>query len=282
MPPGQEVMDILIVDEVPHTCSAEALDDYKDKEVTTDMPSTSKTTGSICKTPVKEKDLDNPDVPSVSKTWESHTPQKLKTPMSKKLRINRAWQKITHLVNANNTSVRTAEQLRIKYENLKAKARKVVFQQKCTLTGTGGGPGQRDVLDPVLEAILEIITKKTVVGIYSPWDSDKEITGQLKTQDEENESHNPLPDIHFMPLGQEVMDILIVDEVPHTCSAEALDDYKDKEVTTDMPSTSKTWESHTPQKLKTPMSKKLRINRGSTKSMKDKFYEKKYVCGRGN
>nr|CAI5843091.1 unnamed protein product [Callosobruchus analis] len=73
---------------------------------------------------------------------------------------NEAWQKITHLVNANNTSVRTAEQLRIKYENLKAKARKVVSQQKCTLTGTGGGPGQRDVLDPVLEAILEIITKR--------------------------------------------------------------------------------------------------------------------------
>ncbi|VEN39779.1 unnamed protein product [Callosobruchus maculatus] len=201
-----------------------------------------------------------------------------------------------HLVNANNTSIRTAEQLRIKYENLKAKARKVAAQQKCALTGTGGGPGQRDVLNPVLEAILEIVNRKTVVGLDSPWDSDR-VTGQLKTQCDE-EKENQIPDIHLTLPGQEIVDILVVDEVPQTCprpddciEEQAITDTpstskntgaichtaeEDKDVDNpDVPSVSKTWESYTPQHLRSPMSKKLRLNRGHTKSLKDKFYEKK-------
>ncbi|VEN62779.1 unnamed protein product [Callosobruchus maculatus] len=98
--------------------------------------------------------------------------------------------------------------------------------------------------------------------------------GQLKTQcDEEKENH--IPDIHLTLPGQEIVDILVVDEVPQTCPRP--DDCIEEQAITDTPSTSKTWESYTPQHLRTPRSKKLRLNRGHTKSLKDKFCEKKIM-----
>ncbi|CAH1974839.1 unnamed protein product [Acanthoscelides obtectus] len=89
---------------------------------------------------------------------------------------NEAWQKVREYFCASNNTVRSVEQLKTKYENLKAKARKVAAQQRSFITGTGGGSGKVEPLDPVLEAILEIINKKTVVGLHSPWDSDSQIT----------------------------------------------------------------------------------------------------------
>nr|CAH7735615.1 unnamed protein product [Callosobruchus chinensis] len=121
---------------------------------------------------------------------------------------NEAWKKVTEHVNANCTKTRTLDQLKMKYENLKAKARKMVALQRSCMTGTGGGPAQIPESDPVLETIISLINKKTVVGLHSPWDSDNQIT---------------------------------------------------------------TWETYTPRKLKTPMSKKLRLRQ----SAKEGFYEKK-------
>nr|CAI5843084.1 unnamed protein product [Callosobruchus analis] len=176
MPPGQEVMDILIVDEVPHTCSAEALDDYKDKEVTTDMPSTSKTTGSICKTPVKEKDLDNPDVPSVQES-------KYKT-----LSVYHVSKNKSLVLHETSVNAPTKSQSKLQHKRFGSIFKR---REKKLL----------EVINPCSEYICELQTAKA-----------------------------------------------------------KLDSFNDNSI-----------------HLKTPMSKKLRLNRGSTKSMKDKFYEKK-IC----
>ncbi|VEN43407.1 unnamed protein product [Callosobruchus maculatus] len=82
------------------------------------------------------------------------------------------WQKIMLCVNANNSCLRTVEQLRVKYENLKSKARKVMAQHRLVIPGTGGGPENIELLDPVLKAVLEIINKNTVAKSYSPVGSD--------------------------------------------------------------------------------------------------------------
>nr|CAH7725217.1 unnamed protein product [Callosobruchus chinensis] len=87
---------------------------------------------------------------------------------------NEAWKKVTEHVNANCTKTRTLDQLKMKYENLKAKARKMVALQRSCMTGTGGGPAQIPESDPVLETIISLINKKTVVGLH--WDGDNQIT----------------------------------------------------------------------------------------------------------
>ncbi|KAK9700689.1 Myb/SANT-like DNA-binding domain [Popillia japonica] len=61
-----------------------------------------------------------------------------------------AWQKIAASFNAKNLYARSVEQIKTKYDNLKAKARKEVAMLKVTRTDTGGGPGVGD-LDCVFE-----------------------------------------------------------------------------------------------------------------------------------
>nr|CAI5869386.1 unnamed protein product [Callosobruchus analis] len=63
----------------------------------------------------------------------------------------------------------------MRYESSKKKAKKIVADTQTSVTDTSGGPGQVEIFDPVIEAILEVINKKTVVGLYSPWDSDARI-----------------------------------------------------------------------------------------------------------
>lgn len=80
--------------------------------------------------------------------------------------------------NAKNLSSRSIEQMKIKYDNLKCKARKVVAANKEYMRGTGGGPAGTMETDPVIEAILRIINKTTVVGIHNPFDCDNFSTTQ--------------------------------------------------------------------------------------------------------
>nr|CAI5869385.1 unnamed protein product [Callosobruchus analis] len=67
----------------------------------------------------------------------------------------------------------------MRYESSKKKAKKIVADTQTSVTDTSGGPGQVEIFDPVIEAILEVINKKTVVGLYSPWDSDARIIQDL-------------------------------------------------------------------------------------------------------
>ncbi|KAL1489612.1 hypothetical protein ABEB36_013560 [Hypothenemus hampei] len=87
---------------------------------------------------------------------------------------NEAWRKIEIGFNAKNGSHRSLEQIKIKYDNIKCKARKVVASNKKYITGTGGGPTKNNELDPVIESVLEIINKKTVVGLANLYDCDVE------------------------------------------------------------------------------------------------------------
>jgi hypothetical protein len=63
---------------------------------------------------------------------------------------------------------RTIEQLKTKYDNLKTKARKDVAEEKNKIKQTGGGPSYPDNrLNPITEAVLNIINYKTVIGLES-------------------------------------------------------------------------------------------------------------------
>nr|CAI5849251.1 unnamed protein product [Callosobruchus analis] len=53
----------------------------------------------------------------------------------------------------------TTEQMPMKYKNLKKRVKKMVANTRTLTTGTGGEPGQVEILDPVMEPILEIITR---------------------------------------------------------------------------------------------------------------------------
>lgn len=68
---------------------------------------------------------------------------------------------------------RSATQINTKYDNLKAKARKGVAMLKLCGTGTGGGPGVRD-LHCVMKAILIIIiiNFQAVLGAATKYNGD--------------------------------------------------------------------------------------------------------------
>lgn len=74
--------------------------------------------------------------------------------------------------NAKVFAARSLVKLKVKYDNIKSKAKKEVAQQKQYFTGTGGGPSTLKDLDPITSLILEIINLKTVVGLTSSFDSD--------------------------------------------------------------------------------------------------------------
>lgn len=63
-------------------------------------------------------------------------------------------------------------QIKSKYDNLKTRTRKEVAKEKAYLRGTGGGPAVKKELDPIIEATLNIINIKTVVGLSNMFDSD--------------------------------------------------------------------------------------------------------------
>ncbi|VEN52378.1 unnamed protein product [Callosobruchus maculatus] len=222
---------------------------------------------------------------------------------------NEAWQKVSQYFNANNNSWRSTEQLRIKYENLKAKVRKVVAQRRMVMTGTGGGPGKIEELDPVLEALLEIIIKKTVVGEHSPWDNDSQITQDI-TEEENNAillSKEEAPDfgsqleIFTIELDDDnrneisqnlksdmanvcgtdmICEISKQDEnvdiasVSEKCGSKRKIDDEKENLRPEQSKVSKSWQSYTPKKLRTPLSKKLRT-RGN--DIKDTYYEKRII-----
>nr|CAI5853442.1 unnamed protein product [Callosobruchus analis] len=58
---------------------------------------------------------------------------------------NDAWRKITEYFTADNSCKRITEQLRMKYENLKKKAKKIVADTRTSITGTGGGPRRVEI-----------------------------------------------------------------------------------------------------------------------------------------
>lgn len=74
--------------------------------------------------------------------------------------------------NAKNICNRNLDQMKVKYDNLKCKARKIYAADKIYMQGTGGGPAGNSETDPVIEAVLRIINKKTVTGLHNPFDTD--------------------------------------------------------------------------------------------------------------
>lgn len=66
--------------------------------------------------------------------------------------------------------MRSIEQLVSKYENLKNKTRKYAANLKA-YKKTGGG-STKDERDPVLDAVIEIINKKTIFGELNDFDDD--------------------------------------------------------------------------------------------------------------
>ncbi|XP_050516308.1 myb/SANT-like DNA-binding domain-containing protein 3, partial [Diabrotica virgifera virgifera] len=86
-----------------------------------------------------------------------------------------AWQKILSNFNSKNLEFRTVGQIKNKYDNFKTRSRKIVASEKTYLRGTGGGPPIKTVADPVVEATLNIINGKTVVGHITMIDSDETI-----------------------------------------------------------------------------------------------------------
>jgi hypothetical protein len=81
--------------------------------------------------------------------------------------------------------VRTLAQIKTKFDNLKTKARKTVAANKQSVTRTGGGPSEYTDIDPVTDAVLQIINMKTVTGFNNPWDCD----GDLEENISSNVSH---------------------------------------------------------------------------------------------
>lgn len=67
------------------------------------------------------------------------------------------------------------QQLKIKFDNLKMKARKYAADMKFYCRGTGGGPLETKDIDPVIDVILRIISKITVVGHNNQFDCDAEL-----------------------------------------------------------------------------------------------------------
>ncbi|KAK4887454.1 hypothetical protein RN001_003725, partial [Aquatica leii] len=64
-----------------------------------------------------------------------------------------------------------AQQLTAKYENLKNQARKYAAHNKRIVCGTGGG-NHKYIKEVVLEAVLELLNKKTVYGKDNNFDDD--------------------------------------------------------------------------------------------------------------
>lgn len=67
------------------------------------------------------------------------------------------------------------EQLQGKYDNLKTKAKKVVAESKKNILGTGGGPSNNDHIDPVIQAVLNILNSKLVAGLKPQHDCDTDV-----------------------------------------------------------------------------------------------------------
>lgn len=61
--------------------------------------------------------------------------------------------------------------MREQFENLKTKARKFVGTNKLSLKRTGNGPSSIAIVDPVIQAALNVINYKTVYGTPSVGDA---------------------------------------------------------------------------------------------------------------
>ncbi|KAK4882723.1 hypothetical protein RN001_006042 [Aquatica leii] len=152
-----------------------------------------------------------------------------------------AWITVANNFNAINCIARSQDQLKIKYENLKMKARKFAADQRFC-QGTGGGPPNINIKDPVLDAVLRIIIFKTVVGLINPFDIDSirnnaQVIGYSTKYINES----------FLDLDYEISQSLLVLE---------------------------NWSKYTPKKLKTPISKKLK-QKMFVNPIKEEYYRKK-------
>ncbi|KAF5298302.1 hypothetical protein FQR65_LT09813 [Abscondita terminalis] len=170
---------------------------------------------------------------------------------------NDAWRKIQIGFNSNNGSHRNLEQLKNKYDNLKCKARKVVAENKNYIRGRGGGPAVDIVLDPIIEAVLRIIHKVSVVGLPSQFDCDKPMnvptfdSGERSSQQMESVGEDEI-------FGENTEEVL---HIAPKCDVPKKENVKQT-----------TWSKYTPKKLKTPMSRRLREVANSP--IKEAYYKK--------
>ncbi|KAK9680259.1 Myb/SANT-like DNA-binding domain [Popillia japonica] len=203
-----------------------------------------------------------------------------------------AWQKIAASFNAKNLHARTVEQIKTKYDNLKAKARKEVAMLKLSRTGTGGGPGVGD-LDCVVEAVLKIINFKTVVGLQNKYDNDWERNCVVKDVVEDNQIIFSIVDEVQLDRSVHAQDVQVDLVEPVSQSIENLPVVEDHlpvdRKMIEVPSTSDTvaevlidsepavsWSKYTPTKLKSKIHNRLRSKvHNPTASAKEVYYKRK-------
>ncbi|KAK4885797.1 hypothetical protein RN001_002068 [Aquatica leii] len=180
-----------------------------------------------------------------------------------------AWITVANNFNAINCIARSQDQLKIKYENLKMKARKFAADQRFC-QGTGGGPPNINIKDPVLDAVLRIINFKTVVGLINPFDIDS-------IRNNAQNKENILPVTVYKAksvtedLDYEISQSLLVLEEPQVCTTiskvctpsaskvmEVDLENKENQHEVTFEQNNANWSKYTPKKLKTPISKKLK------------------------
>lgn len=86
-----------------------------------------------------------------------------------------AWAALGNDFNANSATFRDATMLRRKYENLKKRSKQKYAQEKCNLTGTGGGSPAVITITAVDESIKNILGTQ-LTGMTSQFDDDCTIT----------------------------------------------------------------------------------------------------------
>lgn len=85
-----------------------------------------------------------------------------------------AWFKITQEFNciSPNNCFRPSDSLKKYYENLKEDLRKRAGHDRQSLYKTGGGPASPKKKEEYDDILLDLVNKKTIVGLNNPYDSD--------------------------------------------------------------------------------------------------------------
>nr|XP_027206496.1 uncharacterized protein LOC113799980 [Penaeus vannamei] len=101
----------------------------------------------------------------------------------------RAWEEVTAVVNATGKTLRSPEEVKLKYIDFKSHTKKKLNFRKKLQTATGGGPSIAPPLTPAEEAMAQLINPAVVYGISDSLQSESaeavaEITAVYVEEDE--------------------------------------------------------------------------------------------------
>uniref|UniRef100_A0A6P7GXB8 Regulatory protein zeste n=1 Tax=Diabrotica virgifera virgifera TaxID=50390 RepID=A0A6P7GXB8_DIAVI len=166
-----------------------------------------------------------------------------------------AWQKIVSNFNAKNFKCRTFGQIKNNYDNLKTRTRKVVANDKVYLRGTGGGPAIKTVADPVVEATLNIISGKTVVGHIVKIDSDEMVPWEnVPSTSKMTFEEKMAVDIDNEEIENQILEKTVSEQI-HEPIHEPKPEPPTKKAKIEGKSN---WSHYVPNNLRTPTNKKLK------------------------